>query len=161
MTRGHGALEARRAHTSATLTRRTLAHTLARTLPVDATQTSRGRLLAAGRTLFSRNGYEQTSTASIARSAGSSESQLVRYFGGKSGLLEAIFDEAWSSLADAIARETADAPNGRMAILSLLRLFVESFSRQQDVAYLFLFEGRRLRGREVALSKGFIHFTVC
>ena len=54
----------------------------------DNTQTSRSRLLNAGKSLFARNGYEQTSTAAIAREAGSSESQLIRYFGGKAGLLE-------------------------------------------------------------------------
>ena len=37
-------------------------------------------------------------TASIAREAGSSESQLIRYFGGKAGLLEAIFNESWTAL---------------------------------------------------------------
>src|SRR5436305_3537497 len=46
----------------------------------DDTQTSRGRLLTAGKGLFSRLGYEGTSTATIAREAGTSESQLVRYF---------------------------------------------------------------------------------
>ena len=45
----------------------------------DSTHTSRSRLLAAGKTLFARHGYEQASTAAIAREAGTSESQLVRY----------------------------------------------------------------------------------
>ena len=64
----------------------------------DSTQTSRSRLLMAGKTLFAKNGYEQTSTAAIARESGSSESQLIRYFGGKAGLLEAIFNESWTTL---------------------------------------------------------------
>jgi hypothetical protein len=34
------------------------------------------RLLLAAKELFARNGYEQTSTAAIARRAGTSESQL-------------------------------------------------------------------------------------
>ena len=61
--------------------------------------------MTAGKMLFSRNGYEQTSTSAIAREAGTSESQLVRYFGGKSGLLEAIFNETWSNLSEVIATE--------------------------------------------------------
>ena len=64
----------------------------------ESEKTSRDRLLSAGKTLFGRLGYEQTSTAAIAREAGTSESQLVRYFGGKSGLLEAIFNQAWEGL---------------------------------------------------------------
>ena len=53
---------------------------------------SRARLLAAGKSLFARLGYEFTSTATIARDAGTSESQLIRYFGSKAGLLETIFE---------------------------------------------------------------------
>ena len=127
----------------------------------DNTQTSRGRLLAAGKHLFSQNGYEQTSTAAIAREAGSSESQLIRYFGGKAGLLEAIFNEGWSSLEDAIRAEVAAAKHGRDAIFRLLVLMIDVFSRDHDIAFLFLFEGRRVRGsqHDVVLSKGFLHFN--
>ena len=64
----------------------------------DSTQTSRRRLLEAGKALFARFGFEQTSTAIIAREAGTSESQLVRYYKGKAGLLEAIFNDCWAAL---------------------------------------------------------------
>lgn len=117
------------------------------------------RLMAAGKMLFSQNGYEQTSTASIAREAGTSESQLVRYFGGKSGLLEAIFNETWAGLSDAIAAQISGAEHGREAILRLLTLFVSAFGRDHDAAFIFLFEGRRVRGNDVILSEGFKRFT--
>jgi AcrR family transcriptional regulator len=128
--------------------------------PVDGdnTQTSRMRLLASGKSLFSRLGYEQTSTAAIAREAGSSESQLMRYFGGKSGLLEAIFNESWGALNEVIAKNVAASEHGREAILRILSLVVEAFGRDHDIAFLFLFEGRRVRGNDVILSKGFIAF---
>lgn len=127
----------------------------------DSTQTSRSRLLHAGKTLFSRSGYEQTSTAAIARESGSSESQLIRYFGGKSGLLEAIFNEAWRSLNDDVRLHIEQAEHGRDAILRILSLMIEAFARDHDIAFLFLFEGRRLRNnsREVLLSTGFVQFT--
>jgi AcrR family transcriptional regulator len=124
----------------------------------DSTQTSRARLLTAGKQLFGRLGYEQTSTATIARESGSSESQLIRYFGGKAGLLEAIFNESWSGLTEAIGQSVAAAAHGREAILNVLALFVSTFSRDHDVAFLFMFEGRRIRGNEVVLSKGFLQF---
>ena len=95
----------------------------------DITQTSRSRLLASGKSLFSRLGYEQTSTAAIAREAGTSESQLVRYFSGKSGLLEAIFNEAWAGLNDAIRTNVDESEHGREAILRVLSLIVEAFGR--------------------------------
>jgi len=126
---------------------------------LDNTQTSRMRLMAAGKMLFSRNGYEQTSTSAIAREAGTSESQLVRYFSGKSGLLEAIFNETWSGLAEAIASQISGAEHGREAILRLLSLFVAAFGSDHDAAFIFLFEGRRVRGNDVVLSEGFKRFT--
>ncbi len=126
----------------------------------DLTLTSRGRLLSAGKNLFSRNGYEATSTAAIAREAGSSESQLIRYFGGKSGLLEAIFNESWNPLNELIEKHIQEAQHGRDAILRILGLVIDAFSQDHDIAFLFLFEGRRMRGttHEVVLSKGFVQF---
>ena len=126
----------------------------------DNTQTSRMRLLNAGKTLFARNGYEGTSTAAIARDAGSSESQLIRYFGGKAGLLEAIFNESWSSLNAALGPALEGAEHGRESILRLLTLMIRALSADADIAFLFLFEGRRMRGNvpEVHLSTGFGEF---
>ena len=118
------------------------------------------RLLNAGKSLFAKNGYEHTSTAAIAREAGSSESQLIRYFGGKAGLLEAIFNESWSSLNMAVGPYLEGTEHGREAIIRLLTLMIRALSRDHDIAFLFLFEGRRMRGNtpEVQLSKGFMEF---
>ena len=126
----------------------------------DNTQTSRSRLLNAGKTLFGKNGYEQTSTAAIAREAGSSESQLIRYFGGKQGLLEAIFNEAWSALNETVPAQIDAAQHGRDAILRLLLLMGQALGRDHDIAFLFLFEGRRPRGatHDVTISKGYVKF---
>lgn len=130
------------------------------TVDADSTQTSRMRLLNAGKTLFAKSGYEQTSTAAIARESGSSESQLIRYFGGKAGLLEAIFNDSWSGLNEAVQQHVAEAAHGRDAIIRILSLMIQAFSRDHDTAFLFLFEGRRMRGgsHEVLLSKGFVQF---
>lgn len=127
----------------------------------DLTQTSRNRLLNAGKTLFAKSGYEQTSTAAIAREAGSSESQLIRYFGGKAGLLEAIFNESWKSLNEVVEDHIATAAHGRDAILKLLVMMIQAFSLDHDIAFLFLFEGRRMRSgsHEVIISNGFTRFT--
>jgi AcrR family transcriptional regulator len=118
------------------------------------------RLLNAGKTLFARNGYEQTSTAAIARESGSSESQLIRYFGGKAGLLEAIFNESWNALNQHLQAQIDTSLHGRDAIVRILTLMVQAFSRDHETAFLFLFEGRRMRGgsHEVLLSKGFVQF---
>ncbi|HEX8411265.1 MAG TPA: TetR/AcrR family transcriptional regulator [Thermoanaerobaculia bacterium] len=118
------------------------------------------RLLTAGKSLFAKSGYEGTSTAAIAREAGSSESQLIRYFGGKAGLLEAIFNDSWTALHSVVEQALEGAEHGREGILRLLTLMTRALSHDHDIAFLFLFEGRRMRGNvpEVHLSQGFVEF---
>jgi AcrR family transcriptional regulator len=122
------------------------------------TTASRERLLHAAKTLFARLGYEQTSTAAIAREAGSSESQLMRYFGGKAGLLDTIFNEAWAAVIARVSAEIPPAAPAHDSILGILGIMIEAFGSDHDVAVLFLFEGRRIRGNEVTLSRGFLQF---
>jgi len=131
-------------------------------MPVDPEQTytSRTRLLSAGKELFAREGYEQASTAAIAKAAGTSESQLMRYFGGKAGLLDAIFNESWAPLNDEVQKHIAGAPHAREAVLGVLSVVTRAFGVDPELAALFLFEGRRIRGgADVVLSKGFVQFS--
>ncbi|GBC84539.1 Nucleoid occlusion factor SlmA [bacterium HR11] len=120
----------------------------------------RERLLAVARQLFARYGYEHVSTAAIARLAGTSESQLFRHFVSKADLLLAIFEETWRALNErlqGVLQETADV---RTSAVRLLAVFIEFFTTNPDVAFLMLFEGRRVRGdSRVALSRGFLEFT--
>ena len=121
---------------------------------------SRTRLLAAARSLFAQNGFEQSSTSAIARAAGTSESQLVRYFGSKVGLLEAIFEEAWKPMNDRIHDMLADAKTGRDAVAGVLAAVLAAFDRDDQLATIFLFEGRRIRNdAEVRISSGFREFS--
>lgn len=121
---------------------------------------SRERLLAAGRKLFAQHGYEQASTAAIAREAGTSESQLVRYFKNKAGLLDAVFNDCWLPLNREIQSRVVAATNVREALTSVLECVIDAFSKDHDTAYILLFEGRRVRGSssEIALSNGFRDF---
>lgn len=127
----------------------------------STSDSSRARLIAAAKALFAHAGFEQSSTAAIARDAGTSESQLVRYFGTKAGLLEAIFDEAWTPLNARVHDLLADASSGRAAVGGVLSAVLAAFERDDQLATIFLFEGRRIRGgeHEVKLSSGFLEFT--
>src|SRR5919106_1305860 len=122
---------------------------------------SRSRLLQAAKRLFALQGYEQTATSAIAREAGTSESQLMRYFGGKVGLLDALFEEAWTELNGRVNAAVETAGSSRDAIIEALQTVTVALARDPDLATLFLFEGRRLRGDEprVRLSEGFQEFT--
>ena len=120
------------------------------------------RLLAAGKTLFARLGYEQTSTAAITRQATTSESQLMRYFDGKRGLLAAIFDESWHALNQRIANSVRTSGDAMTAIEGVLATVIAAFDRDPDLASLFLFEGRRIHAgeRDVVLSHGYVEFAL-
>src|SRR3990167_2005243 len=126
-----------------------------------AVDSSRARLLASARTLFARLGYEQTPTSAIAREAGTSESQLVRSFGGKAGLLEAIFEESWRPINARVKDLLTDARDGRAAVVAVLSTILAGLDSDEDLATIFLFEGRRIRGEshQINLSSGFVEFA--
>jgi AcrR family transcriptional regulator len=128
-------------------------------IDTETTHTSRSRLLEAGKTLFAQNGYEQTPTAAIAREAGTSESQLTRYYGGKAGLLGAIFNQSWASLNQLMQGRIAAAADANEALAAILDTMVEGLAADPDAAFLFLFEGHRVRsGSEIEQSQGFTDF---
>lgn len=118
----------------------------------------RSRLVAAAKHLFSRRGYEAASTAAIARQAKTSESQLMRLFTGKSGLLDAIFNDTWLILNSEISSRIEGIGSGREAVRVAFAVIAEGFRHDPEVATLFLFEGRRFRGAQIAQSRGSIEF---
>jgi AcrR family transcriptional regulator len=122
---------------------------------------SRDRLLLAGKTLFAQLGFEGTSTLAISRTAETSESQLVRGFGSKLGLLEAIFDDGWRGLNMRVRDVVTDATSGRGAVVRILTSMLAALDRDPDLASVMLLEGRRIRGEshEVTISTGFRTFA--
>lgn len=118
------------------------------------------RLLASGKELFARHGYDQTSTSEITRRAGTSESQLGRHFQGKAGLLEAILEESFTPINQKLQGLIAAAFSAREAILAIITTMVTAFDEDPDLASLCLFEGRRVRlgQSEISLPKAFLQF---
>jgi AcrR family transcriptional regulator len=118
---------------------------------------SHDRILLSARTLFASNGYESTTTSQIARSAGTSESQLIKHFGSKEGLLEAIFEKAWQRLVPAVRPllEASRTPFDKLT--SVVDLMFEALESDQEMRTLLLLEGRRIRrhGHKVVLTRGF------
>jgi AcrR family transcriptional regulator len=122
---------------------------------------SRQRILQAARHLFARRGYEATSTAAIARMAHSSESQLLKHFGSKVGLLEAIFQQAWGNINPALRLATESVPSVREKFRILVDMVLTFLAKDEELKRLFLFEGRRIRhdGESVILVPGFLEFV--
>ena len=55
---------------------------------------TRGKILAAARELFERNGTRGTTTREVAERAGVNEATLFRHFGSKRALLDAMLEQA-------------------------------------------------------------------
>ena len=119
------------------------------------------RILRVAKTLFANRGYEHTSTSAIARQAGTSESQLMKHFGSKAGLLEAIFIEGWTQITEEarIAIQDVKAPAEKLQVIS--RCVLQHLERDPELKLLMLLEGRRIRkeGQMVALTQGFLGFV--
>ena len=120
---------------------------------------SRERMLVAAKHLFAQDGYENTTTSAIARQAGTSESQLIKHFGSKEGLLEAIFDQGWESMSYIFtAIHSLHSPAEKLEVM--LELVITNFNRDPELKQLMLLEGRRIRkeGHMVLLTKGYLRF---
>jgi len=118
------------------------------------------RILGVAKTLFANRGYEHTSTSAIARQAGTSESQLMKHFGSKAGLLEAIFIEGWTEITEEarVAVEPLSSPIDKLQAIN--RCVLQHLERDSELKLLLLLEGRRIRkeGQMVALTEGFLSF---
>jgi AcrR family transcriptional regulator len=121
---------------------------------------SHDRILFAGKRLFARNGYENTSTVAIAREAGTSESQLMKHFGSKQGLLAAVLDHGWTKIIRRVdASQSADSlPDRLIAALEAMVIELESDSELKELVTL---EGCRVRkdNRDVRMSGGYLRFS--
>jgi AcrR family transcriptional regulator len=114
----------------------------------------------AAKRLFALNGYENTSTVAIAREAGTSESQLMKHFGSKRGLLAVILDRGWNTIMSRVQTVPVNAaPVDRL--LRMLEAFVIELDNDADLKNLMVLEAGRVRkdNRDVIVSVGFQQFA--
>ena len=127
----------------------------------NAIGSTHDRILRVGKNLFANRGYEHTSTSAIARQAGTSESQLMKHFGSKSGLLEAIFIAGWDQITEEarVAIQNIASPEEKLQVIT--GCVLRSLERDQELKLLILLEGRRIRkeGQMVSLTEGFLRFV--
>src|SRR5438445_7385955 len=122
---------------------------------------SRERIREAAKTLFTERGYEGTSTAAICRLAGTSQSQLIKHFTNKQGLLEAIFEYAWEQINPAIRLAIEKIPSSTDKLRIMIDMVLSFMEKDRELRTLFLLEGRRIRGdgHMVVLVPGFLEFV--
>ena len=106
----------------------------------------RRRILFVAKRLFAHFGYEATPLADVAHTADMLEEELLRYFESKLRLLEAIFDAEWKTMGPRVEDVVLAAPNAREAILEIFAVMTHILDKDRDLAQLWLFESRCLRG---------------
>jgi TetR/AcrR family fatty acid metabolism transcriptional regulator len=116
----------------------------------------KGRILDAAVRLFASNGYENTSTLSIARAAGTSETQLLKNFINKQGLLEAVFAEIMANMLR-LVDDVQLLPSSRAKLREFFRLFTLWIIENPALAKMLLLDMRRIRekhGGQVLIAPG-------
>jgi AcrR family transcriptional regulator len=122
---------------------------------------SRDRLREAAKTLFAEGGYEGTTTAAICRLAGTSQSQLIKHFIDKQGILGAIFEYTWEQINPAVLLATESIASSEEKLRILVEMVLAFLEKDPAMRTLVLLEGRRMRGdgHMVVLVPGFIEFV--
>ncbi len=106
---------------------------------------SRDRILSSAKELFAKNSYENTSTVAIARQAGTSESQLMKHFGSKQGLLFAIIDQGWTAVLHRAYALSSVPVRSRQCLIDVLESYVIELEQDPAMKTLVVTESRRSR----------------
>lgn len=122
---------------------------------------SRRRIMAVAKRRFARFSYDGTTMAGVARAAGVPFGELLAQFHDKLALLTAVFDEGWESINLRLADIVITSVSAKDAALSMSAVMTRVLERDEDLARLLLFEGRRLHpdSGEIMVSKGYRRFT--
>ena len=117
------------------------------------------RILEAAKSLFASKGYDLTTTAIIARQAGTSESQIIKYFENKEGVLVALFNDAWSRITLQL-EPLRSIVSGADRLEAVLGVMLNFFRADPALQELMLFEGRRIRREgDLLLTSGYLSFV--
>ncbi|HSN17779.1 MAG TPA: TetR/AcrR family transcriptional regulator [Gammaproteobacteria bacterium] len=121
---------------------------------------SRRRIMAAAKRRFAHFSYDGTTMAGIARAAGVPFPELLAQFHDKLSLLMAVFDEGWESINLRLADIVITSVSAKDAALSMAAVMTRVLERDEDLARLLLFEGRRLHpdSGELMVSRGYRRF---
>jgi AcrR family transcriptional regulator len=123
-------------------------------IPTVTLLSSRDRILFAAKDLFSKNGYENTSTVAIARQAGTSESQLMKHFGSKQGLLFAILEQGWSAVLHRAYALSSVPVRSPQVLIDVLESYMVELQHDPEIRTLLVMESRRARRDESGTSVG-------
>jgi AcrR family transcriptional regulator len=101
---------------------------------------SRDRILAVARSLFSRYGYRGTSVRAIIGEAGVNLGAVTYHFGGKPGLYEAVLDALVGPLEGRVRAAVGEPGTPLDRIQRVIRILVEHVGQNPEQAHIILHE---------------------
>ncbi len=92
--------------------------------------------------------------------AGTSQSQLIKHFVDKDGILQSIFEYAWEQINPAVRLATESIPDPREKLRVLIDMVLGFLEKHRELRTFFLLEGRRIRGGYmVVVVPGLVEFV--
>lgn len=100
------------------------------------------RILVAAKTLFAEKGHEETRLREIAASARTSESQVIKYFETKVGLLGALIDDAWNKINESFIKAQENTVEPILVLEYFSALVFDLPEREPELFKIYLFSRR-------------------
>jgi AcrR family transcriptional regulator len=124
-------------------------------------EATRQLIIESAKHLFARFGYEGTTLGAVAHGADVAPEDMLQLFDDKLGILMAVFDEGWATINQRLQDIVISSSTARQATLSMFAVMMRILERDEDLARLLLFEGRRPNPEtgEIMLSAGYRWFS--
>jgi len=100
------------------------------------------RIYDAAKKLFAGKGHDETRLREIAAAAGTSESQVVKYYESKTGLLEALIGEMRANINNAFNKAQKDDDDPIITLERLVSLLFDLFGNEPELCKVYLFSTR-------------------
>jgi AcrR family transcriptional regulator len=123
----------------------------------ERSDATRAALVAAARPLFAERGYAGVGAEEIVQAAGVTRGALYHHFGGKPGLLEAVYRQVEEELTEEIVAGALGASDPLDAMRRATSVFMDA-SAEPDVQRIVLLDAPAVLGwerwREIAADYG-------
>jgi len=106
----------------------------------DIGAATRADLLAAGRKLFARRGFDGTSVRAITRAAGANLGAVTYHFGSKRALYSAVLEQGLRPIAERVHEAARSDGSGLDRMLRVVEAYFEHFQENPDLPHLLLQE---------------------
>lgn len=114
---------------------------------VERRAATRAALIAAGRELFARDGYEAVSSEALVAAAGVTRGALYHHFDGKRGLFAAVFEAIEAELVTRFDLSGLEGSEPLDVLIAAVDQFLE-VSLEADVQRIALLDGPAVLGWE-------------